>query len=72
MWPNMLENADLVTFTQEILNSKLQFLCSPTSAIFTWDGLTEDSSSEEFLGVSIDSKIYLWKTYEWSLQIEEF
>ena len=37
----MLENADLVTFTQEILNRKLQFLRSPTSAIF--------------LGVSIDS-----------------
>ena len=28
MWPNPLENADLVTFTQEILNGKLHFLCS--------------------------------------------
>ena len=51
----MLENADLVTFTQEILKRKLQFLCSATSAIFAWDGLTEDSSSEKFLGVSIES-----------------
>ena len=27
MWPNP-ETADLVTFTEEILNGKLQFLCS--------------------------------------------
>ena len=28
MWPNPQEPADLVTFTEEILNGKLQFLCS--------------------------------------------
>ena len=28
MWPNSQETADLVTFTEEILNGKLQFLCS--------------------------------------------
>ena len=28
MWPNTQETADLVTFTEEILNGKLQFLCS--------------------------------------------
>ena len=28
MWPNPQEAADLVTFTEEILNGKLQFLCS--------------------------------------------
>ena len=29
MWPNpQLETADFVTFTEEILNKKLQFLCS--------------------------------------------
>ena len=28
MWPNPQETADLVTFTEEILNRKLQFLCS--------------------------------------------
>ena len=27
-WPNPLETADLVTFTEEILNGKLHFLCS--------------------------------------------
>ena len=28
MWPNLQETADLVTFTEEILNGKLHFLCS--------------------------------------------
>ena len=28
MWPNPQEIADLVTFTEEILNGKLHFLCS--------------------------------------------
>ena len=28
MWPNLQYPADLVTFTKEILNEKLHFLCS--------------------------------------------
>ena len=28
MWPNPQKTADLVTFTEEILNGKLDFLCS--------------------------------------------
>ena len=28
MWPNPQFPADLVTFTEEIVNGKLQFLCS--------------------------------------------
>ena len=28
MWPNPQKTADLVTFTEEILNGKLHFLCS--------------------------------------------
>ena len=28
MWPNPQETADLVTFTEEILNGKLHFLCA--------------------------------------------
>ena len=28
MWPNLQETVDLVTFTEEILNWKLRFLCS--------------------------------------------
>ena len=33
MWPNLKETADLVTFTEEILNGKLHFLSSETSNI---------------------------------------
>ena len=29
MWPNPQETADVVTFTEEILNGKLDFLCNP-------------------------------------------
>ena len=32
MWPNPQETADLVTFTEEILNGKLHFLCSGYSS----------------------------------------
>ena len=28
MWPNSQETTDLATFTEEILNEKLYFLCS--------------------------------------------
>ena len=28
MWPNPQKTTDLVTFTEEILNGKLHFLCS--------------------------------------------
>ena len=28
MWPNPQETANLVTFTEEILNGKFHFLCS--------------------------------------------
>ena len=31
MWPNLQFPADLVTFTKEILNAKLNFLCSAGS-----------------------------------------
>ena len=31
MWPNLLETSDLGTFTEEILNGKLNFLCSVTT-----------------------------------------
>ena len=30
MWPNPQKNADLVTFTEEILNGELHSLCSET------------------------------------------
>ena len=33
MQPNQLEIADLVTFTEEILNGKLHFLCSACTSV---------------------------------------
>ena len=33
MWPNSQETADLVTFTEEILNGKLYFSCSESVEI---------------------------------------
>ena len=33
MWPNPQVTADLVTFTEEILNRKLHFLCSDKNAM---------------------------------------
>ena len=34
MWPNLQFPADLVTFTDEILDGKLHFLCTAQSFIF--------------------------------------
>ena len=34
MWPNPQFPVDLVTFTKEILNGKLHFLCSVVSDIY--------------------------------------
>ena len=34
MWPNPQETADLVTFTEEILNGKLHFLCRDTKDFY--------------------------------------
>ena len=36
MWPNPQEIADVVTFTEEILNAKLHFLCSTPFVIITF------------------------------------
>ena len=36
MWPNSQETADLVKFTEETLNGKLQFLCSDNSFQFSY------------------------------------
>ena len=42
MWPNPQEAADLPTFTEEILNGKLHFLCSGCSS--KENGLHEKSN----------------------------
>ena len=35
MWPNPQETVDLVTFTEEIFNGKLHFLCSVKKSFLT-------------------------------------
>ena len=37
MWPNSQETVDLVTFTEEILNGKLFFLCNDKKEL--WEGV---------------------------------
>ena len=34
MWPNPQETKDLVTFTEEIFNEKLHFLCNVTQVFY--------------------------------------
>ena len=45
MWPNPQETADLVTFTKEILNGQLHFLC--THLIESWDQFWQMSSFQD-------------------------
>ena len=45
MWPNPLETADLVTFTEEILNGKHQFLCSVNNLKFFFTCFSEKLKS---------------------------
>ena len=40
MWPNLQFPADLVLFTEEILNGKLRFLCSVLHIIAYTFGIT--------------------------------
>ena len=53
MWQNLQETLDLVTFTEEILDGKLHFLCSvktvksPEFVETESDDLDNDSEEEE-------------------------
>ena len=39
MWATPQETADLVTFTEEILNGKPNFLCSVGSSVISREGI---------------------------------
>ena len=41
MWPNPKETAELITFTEEILNGKIDFLCIVFSSLLIF-GLIND------------------------------
>ena len=45
MWPNPQETMDLVTFSEEIINGKLYFLCS----VFEREDLGTSAKNMEFL-----------------------
>ena len=40
MWPNPQEIADLLAFTEDILNAKLNFFCSANAVDFLNENLT--------------------------------
>ena len=56
MWPNPQETANLVTFTKEILNEKLHFLCSVWSLIIL-------VSQEESLFFSYEERDFLESSF---------
>ena len=43
MWPNPQETTDLVTFTEEILNEKLHFLCNVSCETSTSTEMVTDA-----------------------------
>ena len=45
MWPNPQETTDLVTFTEEILNGKLYFVCA-VQIIFSSVSVTHDACNQ--------------------------
>ena len=47
MWPNPQFLAGLVTFTEEILNEKLHFLCSENNKVTSYRNLLVDWELEE-------------------------
>ena len=51
MWPNLQETADFVTFTEEILNGKLHFLC------IAWTYVINDLNGEEIVGTIYENKL---------------
>ena len=81
MWPNPQETVDLVTFTEEILNGKLHFLCSDSNVNIktlttfakssTWDAwlCPKSASAGEYkTAFKIQAEISLWQMESfWSL-----
>ena len=45
MWPNPQEIVNLVTFTEEILNGKLNFLCSASNRIIIGSTLDQNDNN---------------------------
>ena len=61
MWPKPQDTADLITFTEEILNGKLHFLCSATLSewINIWmEEINCDESKKSYSKVTSSTKWY--------------
>ena len=67
MWPNLQETADLITFTEEILNEKHHFLCSEYICWATFAGAqpelferqgSYDQNREEALAHCIKNAVF--------------
>ena len=57
MWPNQQETADLVKFTEEILNGKLHFLCYVFTVILIEVNVTR-SLGEEYIYWCCSDELY--------------
>ena len=71
MWPN--PHTELVTFTEEILNGQLQFLCSDISTIIGI--IIESSFSDSYIytvgaDMETDRFVYYHASYNWKKDIE--
>ena len=64
MWPNPKFPADLVTFTEEIFNGNLHFLCS---VALRWNGTSETSNKEAEL-----STFWFWEKIDWQAWVEDW
>ena len=52
MWPNPQETSDLVTFTEEILNGELHFLCSNMIIKVTVQAIRSQAQQLSLIGSS--------------------
>ena len=70
MWPNPQETADMVTFTEKILNGKRHFLCSVRSSkwkLGIWKCQIRNKCFRQFLCVSYLHRVH--RNY-WKLEIQ--
>ena len=63
MWPNPQETADLVTFTEEILNRKLHFLCSSSYLLLSITVCNFQSIKSPMELYSFLSKLFCYITW---------
>ena len=71
MWPDPQFCADLVTFTEEILNRKLHFLCSARWNVAPkWDSFHPSWPACVFLSTDVIVTVYLIVYFYFNLELE--